>query len=565
LFSTKSFPALSLVLAGALYLLLAAISVTEVGVVGEVAGSWSTPPPQVLIDDDPPLWADGAATPTGGHRAGPLVASQVRPISRLDLPGGPWPLAINVHTGGLADWPARLVHQLTGSQAAVVGLHVLLGLLLLTLSARFLQFHGTGGAAIIVALLLASDWSFLFYKKVLGGTEILLQAATLLCLWALWSRRWKGGRHGLMALGVGVGLGLLAKLTFVLSLVALLVAALCTRWDKPSMRPPLPERWWRSLLPVALLTTPLWIAWLHHGLTLPAEPHVVSHDFFGTQWRRVGQALSLGATPAREQWGNLATWATDPLAFFGVAYGATPSPGPSPWRVVGWALVGAGSLLAWRDRHATPQVALLRFMTVFVPLQLSALLLVARDLHHLASTAPMVAIWAALAIDHLAGQVAPSRSLRRSLVGLALALPWVWSGAHALLQTDAVVDSITIPTFTERGQEALGKLLDDAGAQRVVLCDYESMGTLEILRPELELIHAWGLASRVRGEALPTMITQAAGHHLLVVDASAPMIYNLHPSEEELGQAAAAQGLTLTVAGRLPAGTATLYKLSASP
>ena len=94
----------------------------------------------------------------------------------------------------------------------------------------------------VAALVLATDWSFLFYKKVLGGTELLLQAAALLCLWALWSRRWGGGRHGLLALGLGVGLGLLAKATFALSLGALVLTALLTRWDRPRLAAPLTEK-----------------------------------------------------------------------------------------------------------------------------------------------------------------------------------------------------------------------------------------------------------------------------------------------------------------------------------
>jgi hypothetical protein len=562
LFSTSTITRNLHLIAGALFVCLAVLTVTQIGVVGEVAGSWSTPPPQVLIEDSPPAWADGAAPSTAGHRWGPLVASQVRPVSRLDLPGGPWPLAINMHTGGVADWPARLVHKLTGSQAAVVGLHVGLGLLLIGLCARFLHFHGTVGATAIVAFFLASDWSFLFYKKVLGGTEILLQAAVLLCLWALWSRRWGGGRHGLMAFAVGVGLGLLAKLTFLLSLAALLATALLTRFDKPAMGPPLPERWWRCAMPIVLLSAPLWVAWLHHCLAVGPEPHVVSHDFLGTQFRRVGQALSMGDTPAREGLTNLGRWATDPLAFFTVAYRAAPSPGPSPWRIVGWTLVLAGSLLAWRRRHATPQVALLRFMGIFVPMQLGLLLLVARDLHHLASAAPTVAIWAALALDQVAGQVAPSRSARRTLVGLVLALPWIWAGGQALVKTDALVRTIPIPTFTVQGQAALGKLIDSAGATRVVLCDYESMGALEILRPEVAFVHTWGLATRARADVLPAMLNQARGHHLLVVEASAPMIYNLHPSGTALQEAGLALGLAVTEAGQLPGGAATLYRVS---
>ena len=208
---SKRFPH-SLVLALLLYLGLAASTVRDVGVVGEVAAPWGLEtPPEVVV-----AWTDaGAPVLAGDHRAGPLAASQVRPTERLVLGPVSLPLAVNSYTGGPPDWPARAVHALTGSVRAVVALHVTLGALLLVLVHRFLRFHGSDIAAALAALVLATDWSFVFYRKVLGGTEILLQAAALLALWALWSRRWSGGRHGAAAIAVGVGVGLLAKATFV--------------------------------------------------------------------------------------------------------------------------------------------------------------------------------------------------------------------------------------------------------------------------------------------------------------------------------------------------------------
>ena len=76
---------------------------------------------------------------------------------------------------------------------AIIAFHVGLGGLIIAGVHRFLRVHGSRLAAGLGALFLATDWSFLFYKKVLGGTEILLQGAALGCLWALWSRRWRTG------------------------------------------------------------------------------------------------------------------------------------------------------------------------------------------------------------------------------------------------------------------------------------------------------------------------------------------------------------------------------------
>ena len=86
---------------------------TEVGVVGEVDGTWALSSPKVLVGwvDGLPIWGDGS-------RRDP-VASQVRPLERLDLGVVQLPLAVNHYTGGLADWPARATYALTGSVDAV--------------------------------------------------------------------------------------------------------------------------------------------------------------------------------------------------------------------------------------------------------------------------------------------------------------------------------------------------------------------------------------------------------------------------------------------------------------
>ena len=426
------------------YLVLAAVTVREVGVVGEVALGWSTGhAPRALVDANPPQWAEGTEASTVGHSAGPLVASAVRPLEALRLGPLSLPLAVNTYTGGPPDWPARLVFALSGRPGAVTALHVLLGALLLVMVHRFVRAHGTDVAAAAATLMLATDWHFLFYKKVLGGTEILLQAAGLVCLWAVWSRRWGSGRHGWMALGVGMGLGILAKSTFALTLLALGLAAVLTRRDRPNRRPLRPGGWGKAVLACVLVTSPLWVAALHRAFApeLPADFH--THDLGGPQWERVRNALQLGRTPIREELGNAAYWAGDPLGFLARAYG-TGGGGWTPWRLVGWLLLVGGTALAWRDRHPTPRLALHRFCTVFLSFQLGLMLLVARDLHHLAQSAPLLAIVGGLSIDALAGLRAPARGPVRARHALLLTLPWMFDGALTLWRTDALVARIGI-------------------------------------------------------------------------------------------------------------------------
>ena len=564
----RRFP-LSLVVALALYGLLLAHTASALGLVGEVALGWGLDaPPRVLVSLEPPLWADGATPPSAGHVAGPLVASQVRPLERLVLGPLSLPIAINRYTGGLPDWPARLLFLLTGSIAAVQVLHGLLGAGILWLTHRLLRLHGTDIAAAVAVLVLACDWGFLFYRRALGGTELALQAALLLCLWAAWSRRWGSGRHGLWALALAAGVGLLAKLTFVLPLAGLLLALALTRWDHPATRPPDDARWPRALLALALTTAPLWLTALHH-LALPAAPRVQSHDFPGLQWERVVGALTGQRTPTREALGNLEVWALEPLAFFRQAYGATDAAaqaGPSPWRLLGWLLVGLGSLLAWRDRHPTPKTALLRLLSLALPLQIGALWLAARDLHHLAMLAPLVAAWFGLAAEHLCALVTPPRSFARARLALLLALPWMLAGSRDALSTDAVLSTIAVPTFTAAGQQALVELLRAHHVQHLTACDYELYGLIELIAPDIEVTHAWGAASREHGAILPDLLRRAAGAsaeggHLIVLQPSAPMIYNLRPSGGQLKALGAELGLEVEEVGRLPEKAAVLYRV----
>ncbi len=542
----------------AVYFSLAATTVREVGTVGEVAIGWmARPPPVVLAQLDPPLPADLGP----GHRWGPLVASQSRPTERLAISDGFLPLTINDYTGGLPDWPARLVHRLTGSVLLVTALHVLWGAGILWMVYAFLNRHGSRAAAIAGTLVLACRWDFVFYRKVLGGTELVLLAATIAALWAVWDRRWSTGRWGIAGLAWAICAGMHAKLTFAVVAAALVATTLLLRWDRAALRPPTaPRRWWA----VALATT-LWLphvlSWTHQA-ALPTSPRIQSHDHATLQLQRVWTALSGGPTPTREGLENLWSWLIDPLSFLARAYGvATPPPAPVWMMVLGALVTTAGIAQVWAQRHATPRDALLRFVSVFALIATVGLFFVARDLHHLAMVAPLVAIVTGLAADQVAGFVRPTRSRGRVWASLVFVAPMCAASVYMLRQTDVLVEQIAVPTFTAKGQAALAALLDRPDVSRVVVCDYESMGALELALADRgafpEVVHAWGAASQrthtpgLSATFAADLLRFAAGDHVLTVRASAPMIYNLRTRGRAWSEAAARAGVRVELVGEL--------------
>ncbi|MDP2309790.1 MAG: hypothetical protein Q8P18_27465 [Pseudomonadota bacterium] len=548
------------------YLGLAFWTVRAVGLVGEVAIGWALPrAPTVLVALDPPL--------SGAEAGGLLRAARTRPTESLVLGAAELPLAINAYTGGIADWPARAARALTGSIAAGTATHVALGALLLLLAHRFLLFHGTRTAAGAAAWVLATDWCFVFYRKVLGGTEILLQAAALLVVWALWSRRWRGGTHGAVAIALGVGLGLAAKATFAATLVAYGIAVVLTRSDRPDLRPPPPARLGVLLGIPLLCTAPLFVANVHQ-LLLPL-PHIVSHDTIGLQFARLWGGWS-GASPAREGLTNLVYFFGNPAAFFARAYGAEAVAPVSILRLVGFVATIAGITVEWRVHarraaHPSASGALLRFLSIAVPLQIAVLAVANRDLHHLAQASVPLALLVGLAADRLAGTLAPPRSLLRGVFAGVFVSPFLVAGVLHLADTDRIVNTIRMPSFTEAGQTALVEMLRAQKVTHLVACDYELYGMLEARAPEVAVTHAWG--ARANGAADPEAILRLAENGwFLSVRASAPMIYNWSPDERKVAAAAAAASLVATPVARLPsepsAGStvqATLYRVDPAP
>ncbi len=523
----------------AVYVMLACLSAREVGLVGEVAIGWgTTSPPRVLAQVEPP---DTLAAPA----LGPLTSQQTRPVERLVFGPVSVPVAVNAYTGGLSDIPAACARALLGWRAgAWTG--VALGGLLLLLASRFVMIHAGELPAGIAALLLASDWSFVFYKRVLSGTEVLLQAGALLTVWAIWSRRWRGGAHGTLGIMLGIAFGLEAKVTFVCTLTAIGVAALLTRWDRPAVKAPAPIRW--PILAFGLVGLAPALVGIAHGAMVPEALRVHSHDTLDLQ---VSRLFSTGAM-ARESGENLMAFLGDPNAFWSWALGARSVPVLSAGRAFGFVILVAGSALAWRDRSGAPSPsdALLRFLSLLCPLQVGLLYLANHDLHHLAQASIFWCLWMALAACRFAALVFRPRSVPRAIFAGVLIAPTVCAGANQLLETDAVLATAPQSTFRESGQAALVGLLRANDVHELVTSDYEVYGMIDIRAPEILVTHTWAAFSRKVREPW-RVLTLARGGYYLSLRATAPMIYNWSPNPDQVRRAALSAGVSVTEVGEL--------------
>tara|TARA_B100000530_G_scaffold334846_2_gene285505 strand:- start:397 stop:933 length:537 start_codon:yes stop_codon:yes gene_type:complete len=168
-------------------------------------------------------------------------------------------------------------------------------------------------------------------------------------------------------------------------------------------------------------------------------------------------------------------------------------------------------------------------------------------------------ILAGLSLELVAGIITPPKSLVRWGWVLVLACPWLFAGFQSIKETDAALLTIKRPTVSKSGQQGLVELLQENHVQEVVTMDYESAGALDILLPKVNFRHAWLQIAQERTEALPSLILQACGHHMLVITQAPPWTYNLKPQESALVQAAASDDCVPEAVDRLPDGGAVLY------
>jgi hypothetical protein len=73
------------------------------------------------------------------------------------------------------------------------------------------------------------------------------------------------------------------------------------------------------------------------------------------------------------------------------------------------------------------------------------------------------------------------------------------------------------------------------------------------------------VVSVLRADALPAVLRHTAGRHLLLVQASAPMVYNLRTDARRLQTAAAQAGVLVESVDALSGGRATLFRVTAGP
>ena len=180
-----------------------------IGIVGEVAASW-TKAPTVLQHSDP---AEDSIITT----LGPLTLRSTRPL----LSVGVVPISTNLYTSAIPDWPSALIFAFSQSSEMVLAWHqIMAGLLLFAMFGFLKQELSTVHRSLLI-LLLVSDWTFLFYKRALGGTEVWLQFGGLLCLFSL--LKFHRNEDGSVLLGWGMAIGLLAKVTFVFSVLPVLL------------------------------------------------------------------------------------------------------------------------------------------------------------------------------------------------------------------------------------------------------------------------------------------------------------------------------------------------------
>ena len=92
--------------------------------------------------------------------------------------------------------------------------------------------------------------------------------------------------------------------------------------------------------------------------------------------------------------------------------------------------------------------------------------------------------------------------------------------------------------------------------------DYEVYGVLETRMPWLSVTHMWPKISTERWDALPEILEDNKGAHLLVLKASIPMIYNLQPSEQRLQSVGKEVGVSIERVGHVDG--MWLYKLEDS-
>ena len=155
-----------------------------------------------------------------------------------------------------------------------------------------------------------------------------------------------------------------------------------------------------------------------------------------------------------------------------------------------------------------------------------------KDLHHYAMLVPIWALWLAIIAKNSSKWICA---------------PFALSGILTCAQTDEVLSQITVPTFNASQQTELVNMLEEEKVQKLITMDYEIYGLLEYLNTDVNIIHGWGAISHKRYRALPDLLKEAENGHIIVLESSMPMRYNLRPTVTMLEEAAQKKGLLIEV------------------
>lgn len=257
-------PARALAIAGAftaLYMLLAATTLRDVGPSGDTTLAWAETVPHISVlcvqrqdpglvlatDPDPdlrrrlrvPLVSNQATL--GWDRLGAVLSNapynaRLR-VGPLDLP---W--MRNGYSSGVPDWLPRALAAGPGGWIAGQWSVVLLGAAVLLGTVLLAGRIGGPFAAFLAGCLLAAEPQFHYYRRNLAGTEVWLQGLSIAVAALAWSAGLRGSWRRLWFAALLGGLGLHVKLSFLAILVSLgLVALLLAAW-----RPLLRGRRWRE-------------------------------------------------------------------------------------------------------------------------------------------------------------------------------------------------------------------------------------------------------------------------------------------------------------------------------
>jgi hypothetical protein len=476
-----------------LFIILWTISLHEIGIVGEVYTGISNNPP-IVLQKTVGNYQESCITQS------PFIICESRPQLSINS----FPLLINMYTGGIYDWPGRILFSWTNSFLILQIFYGICALFIIGLTHKIANELFTS-STYTATLILSIHPCFLLYKKILGGTEIALQIGILLIIWGLFQKK----RERWMYLGVTCAI--FAKWV---SLVPICVCMAYLLFEK------------RIKASIIIFAICISIMAMMYWFSIQIPDVIRSHDDFQMQWNRlVDNFVSPQKRPNRENWYNLFYFFTNPLMFFSTAYQAIP-----PFGKI-WTLILSSICwiyIAFASFQKNARIILLSSISLLL------LTAVAKDLHHLAMVLPILALGVEEVLRH------KDLWIQRSIICLfILAMP-----VH-LVQGDSQIMSISTPTFAKSKQAELIKKLQKHNVEKLITMDYEIYGVIEMLDPEIEVLHTWGAISHEGYEALPQIIDLAKGNHLLVCTSSMPMIYNLHPPLSLLRSKAQKKGLQI--------------------